>query len=146
MAILVDTNVLVRYADRHDPRHPIARQAVDALRSRDSLRTASQNLVELWNVLTRPRLQNGFGKRPEEAGSILRTLEDLFPRMADSDDAFGHWKRLVERFQVSGVQVHDARLVAAMLCHDISTILTFDGRDFRRYSELGIQALDPREV
>jgi hypothetical protein len=31
---LVDTNILVRLANRHDPMRPVARQAVRALRAR----------------------------------------------------------------------------------------------------------------
>jgi predicted nucleic acid-binding protein len=45
---------------------------------------------------------------------------------------------------VSGVQVHDARLVAAMRIHGIRHILTFNTKDFSRYSE--IEALHPEEV
>lgn len=50
------------------------------------------------------------------------------------------------RFGVSGVKVHDARLVALMLTNDIVRILTFNAADFRRYQVLGIRAIDPGEV
>ncbi len=43
---------------------------------------------------------------------------------------------------VRGVQVHDARLAAAMRVHGIPYILTFNGSDFERYSGIGIA--DPR--
>lgn len=32
------------------------------------------------------------------------------------------WRRLVVNYGVSGVQVHDARLVATMLVHDVTHI------------------------
>ena len=50
------------------------------------------------------------------------------------------------RFGVSGVKVHDARLVALMLANDILQILTFNAADFQRYQVLGIRAIDPGEV
>jgi hypothetical protein len=49
-------------------------------------------------------------------------------------------------FRVSGVQVHDARLVAAMKIHRVSHILTFNTDDFVRYAPEGITAVDPATV
>lgn len=49
---------------------------------------------------------------------------------------------LVKAHQVSGRQVHDARLVAAMLAHKIGNLLTFNSADFKRYHEINL--LDPR--
>jgi hypothetical protein len=40
--------------------------------------------------------------------------------------------------RVSGAQVHDARLVAAMLAHGISHLLTLNDRDFTRYSSITV--------
>jgi len=48
-------------------------------------------------------------------------------------------------FEVSGVKVHDARIVAAMLVHKISHILTFNTKDFSRYSGICITAVDPSD-
>jgi predicted nucleic acid-binding protein len=45
---------------------------------------------------------------------------------------------------VAGVQVHDARLVAAMLVHGVLRLLTLNDRDFGRYS--GISVVHPRDV
>jgi predicted nucleic acid-binding protein len=51
------------------------------------------------------------------------------------------WRRLVRDHQVSGRQVHDAHLVATMLVHGITHILTFNGQDFARYAEIDV--IDP---
>jgi predicted nucleic acid-binding protein len=45
---------------------------------------------------------------------------------------------------IAGVQVYDARLVASMRVHGVIRILTFNERDFARYSE--IQAIHPRSI
>ena len=39
-------------------------------------------------------------------------------------------------YSVKGVQVHDAKLVAAMCVHDLTHILTFNVDDFSRYPEI----------
>jgi predicted nucleic acid-binding protein len=76
----------------------------------------------------------------------LKRLEDTFPRLPDTPDIYDIWRDLVVRFGVSGVKVHDARLVAFMLANDLKRILTFNADDFRRYAELGISAIDPGQI
>jgi predicted nucleic acid-binding protein len=48
------------------------------------------------------------------------------------------------KYSVSGVQVHDAKLVAAICAHGIRYILTFNVRDFNRYDE--IVAIHPAQT
>jgi predicted nucleic acid-binding protein len=48
------------------------------------------------------------------------------------------------KHEVSGVQVHDARLVAAMQVHGAARILTFNVKDFSRYMD--IEAIHPRSM
>jgi predicted nucleic acid-binding protein len=141
---LVDTNILLRFADRMHPLHPTIRAAVRKLRSSGvRLQAASQNFAEFWNVATRPAARNGFGLTPEEADRRLRILERLFPLLPDSPAVYPEWRRLIVAFGVSGVQVHDARLVAAMRANGIARILTLNPSDFARYAPEGIVAADP---
>jgi len=141
-ACLVDTNVLIRLAVPADPRHLSARRAVEALQE-EGLYVASQNFVELWNVTTRPVENNGLGQTTAAADQFLRNFEQAFPRLPESEAIYDRWRELVVRFGVSGVKVHDARLVASMLANDIVRILTFNVADFQRYEMLGIRAVDP---
>jgi hypothetical protein len=50
-------------------------------------------------------------------------------------------KTLVRDHRVSGVQVHDARLIAVMKIQNIDRIMTFNVRDLTRFSE--IEAIHP---
>lgn len=145
MAYLVDTNVLVRLAVPADPRHLSARRAVEALEE-EGLYAAGQNFIEFWNVTTRPVEKNGLGQTTTAADQILRSLEQAFSRLPEPSDLYDRWRELVVRFGVSGVKVHDARLVALMLANDIVRILTFNPADFRRYEVLGVRVVDPGEV
>lgn len=147
MAYLVDTNVLLRLAASKDAFHVAARSAAESLKRRgETLITTSQNLIETWNVATRPADSNGLGHTPEEANRLIGRLERGFPRLADPVDTYERWRELVVRFRVSGVQAHDARLIAVMIANGIGYILTFNTRDFQRYTEVGIQATDPKDV
>jgi predicted nucleic acid-binding protein len=144
---LTDTNVLLRYVRAVDPLHGVVAGAVRKLRSQGhALRTTSQNLVEFWNVATRPAARNGLGLTPAVAFKELRTAERFFPILEDSPKVYPQWRRLVAVHGVSGVKVHDARLVAFMLVHGVGLILTFNGTDFGRYSPEGVAAVDPLTV
>jgi hypothetical protein len=46
---------------------------------------------------------------------------------------------------VSGSKVHDTRLVAFMLVHQLSHILTFNVKDFRRFNHK-IIPVSPKEI
>jgi predicted nucleic acid-binding protein len=144
MFYLVDTNILLRFVNRHDPQHPIVRTATRKLKGDDhQLRTTSQNFVEFWNVTTRPTDKNGLGLTPSQAHRSLDLLEKLFPLLPDKPDLYGEWRKIVVKFGISGVQVHDARLVAAMITNNVTHILTFNTKDFARYSSSGITTVHP---
>ena len=147
MVYLTDTNVLLGIGHPADPRYPIAHVAVRKLwEDGHELQTTSQNFAEFWNVSTRPTDRNGFGLTPDETDELLQGLEEAFPLLLDSVDVYRVWRRLVVDYDVSGVQVHDARLVAAMIVHDVTHILTFNTADFNRYTPEGIIAVDPAAV
>jgi hypothetical protein len=40
---------------------------------------------------------------------------------------------LIRSVPVAGKQVHDANIVATMLAHGVTRLLTFNGADFRRF-------------
>ncbi len=138
------TNVLLRFVDRTHPLHSIMRSAVRQLHNQGHhLEVTPQNCVEFWNVATRPVAKNGFGLTTSDTSHLLRLIERLFPLLPDTPALYPEWRRLVVTFNVAGVQVHDARLVAAMNVHGVSHILTLNPTDFLRYSKIGIVAIDP---
>jgi predicted nucleic acid-binding protein len=144
---LADTNILLRFAQRTHPLHAVTRHAVRTLRANgDTIHATIQNFVEFWNVATRPVSRNGFGLTPDDTDHLLRLVERLFPRLPDAPGLYPEWRRLVVQYRVSGVQVHDARLVAAMNSSTITHILTFNTVDFARYASEGIVAIDPASI
>jgi hypothetical protein len=85
-------------------------------------------------VYTRPANKNGLGHTAQEAGEEIRRLKAFFTLMVDTASIYDEWERLVMQYQVKGVNVHDARLTAAMLVHGLTHILTFNIEDFNRYA------------
>ena len=147
MIYLADTNVLLRFSRYDDPSYQIVQDAVRKLEiDGHQLQTTSQNLTEFWNVSTRSVDRNGFGHTPSETDQLLQELEGLFPLLPDSPEVYPKWRQLVVKYEVSGVKVHDARLVAAMISYEVTHILTFNTADFTRYTSEGIVAVDPATV
>lgn len=147
MIYLVDTNVLLRFVDRRSAQHARVRNAVRKLRrAGHGLAIAPQNCVEFWNVATRPADKNGLGLKPTDADRLLRLVERLFPLLPEGPQVYAEWRKLVVHFGVAGVQVHDARLVAAMIEQGVTHILTLNTGDFHRYAHAGIVPVDPAVV
>jgi predicted nucleic acid-binding protein len=142
---LLDTNILARLANREDPQHVLIRDALDSLvRDGATLYYTPQNVVELWNVLTRPKEQNGSGLTAPETNRAVSLLEAQFTLLPENEQLYAEWRRLVVTHSVSGRQVHDARLAAAMIVHGIGRVLTLDRGDFERYPE--VTAVHPRDL
>ena len=138
MAVLLDTNILLRLAQPYHPSAPVAARALKALRlSNETLPITQQNIVEFWAVTTRPIDANGLGFTTQQAAEEIGALRRLFLLLPELplQDA---WERLVVENRVSGKNTHDARLVAAMVVHGIESILTFNTRDFIRYGEIRV--------
>jgi predicted nucleic acid-binding protein len=135
--VLVDTNIILRRLHRGHPQHRAAREAISRLtESGNRICLASQNLVEIWAVATRPLENNGLGLTPGQAERILARVESSVVRLPESDDVYAEWRRLVVAHGISGKKAHDARIVAAMLVHGLKHVLTFNASDFSRYPDI----------
>lgn len=146
MAYLLDTNILLRTISPDDPMHAETVAAIDTLNARrEGVIIAPQNLIELWNVCTRPAERNGLGFTPSRTKAEVDRLKRLFIFLPDTQAIFPEWERLVTTFEVKGTKVHDTRLVAFMLVHRLSHILTFNVKDFRRFSA-EITPVSPKEI
>ncbi len=142
---LVDSNILLRWVKPDHVDYPRIVVATDViLRHEGVLCYTSQNVAEFWNACTRPVDRNGYGLSPQATDRRARFFEGKLRLLADSLAVHEEWRKLLVTHSVSGVQVHDARLVAAMRIHGVQRILTFNDKDFTRYSN--IQAVHPRNI
>lgn len=146
MRILTDTNILLRLTQETHPHHSKADAALYALRSRgDKPCVVAQIIYEYWTVCTRPvESDNGLGMTVTDTASKVRRLQKLFPLYRDERAIFDRWEELVTRHEVKGKNAHDARIVAAMLHHHLTHLLTFNDSDFKRFTEITV--CTPSEV
>ncbi len=142
---LIDTNILLRATRLQDPAHPMIRASLGELeRQKTEMCFALQNIVEFWNVCTRPVDRNGFGLSIAETNESVEYIERTMTFLPDNNQVYSIWRQLAATHSVRGVQVHDARLVATMLAHDVTHLLTLNQPDFARYGS--IQAVHPSQL
>lgn len=145
MNYLADTNILLRLVQPQLSQHAEAKSAVDKLLNRgDTIFITLQNASEFWNVCTRPIENNGLGLSTVQTENELSRIEQVFDLLPDSVEVYRNWRDLVVAHAVIGVKVHDAKIVAAMKANGIENLLSFNSKDFKRYTD--IKAVEPKDV
>ncbi|HXD86033.1 MAG TPA: type II toxin-antitoxin system VapC family toxin [Urbifossiella sp.] len=143
--ILLDTNILLRFANPIDPAHPVVHKViVHLLTHGETLCVVPQNVYEFWVVATRPLTNNGLGLSIVECETEVANILAVFQFLSDSSAIYTEWSALVLRHQCRGKVAHDARLVAAMQVHGIASLLTFNSIDFLRYPTINV--LEPLAI
>jgi predicted nucleic acid-binding protein len=82
--------------------------------------------------------------RPKKQTAGQGFFEERLRLLPDSPAVHEKWRKLLVVYNVSAVQVHDARLVATMRIRGLKRILTFNDKGFTRYG--GIEPVHPRSV
>jgi predicted nucleic acid-binding protein len=145
MKYLLDTNILLRLVEPNHPHHKEASEALKTLRRQNNtFYVLLQNVSEFWNVCTRPADRNGLGLSITKTDLHLKRFERFFTLLPDTFEVYKNWRELVIKHSVSGIQVHDAKIVAAMKTHNIQNLLTFNAKDFKRYTD--IKAVEPKTI
>src|SRR5437660_11835663 len=94
MAILVDTNILLRTAEPSSAQH---RECVDALQRVTEAKAdqvvCAQVLIEFWVAATRPVSVNGLGMGAAEAKATLDDFLRTSRCLTEPPDIAARWKR-----------------------------------------------------
>ena len=136
---VVDTNVLVYALDADAPQHAAARALLEAARNDPAatLFVTSQILCEFYSVVTNPRRVSN----PRPATEAVAAISDLLgflhvlPVPAQAVDGL---LDLLRRHPVTGGDVFDLQIVAAMQANGIGRIYTFNVADFGAFPELSV--------
>jgi len=137
--IAIDTNILV-YAHREEsPFHAAARQRVEALAEGTAPWAIPWPcLHEFLAIVTHPRIFRPPTPLAKALDQVDAWLESpTLSLLAESDLHWVELRALLAVAQSSGPQVHDARIAALCLQHDVRTLWTAD-RDFGRFPALNV--------
>ncbi len=145
MRIGVDANLLLRVAQVVSPQHKTARAAIIRLKDENhELCAVPQVFYEYWAVATRPVGENGLILPIEVVAELIDNLLLDFTLLEDQPQVFPRWLDMVKNHAARGKPSHDARIAAAMLCHGVTHLLTFNGSDFARFQEIAL--ISPEDV
>ena len=133
--MFLDTNVLVLSRFEAAPNHSRARHRMrTAIEGKETLRISRQVLREYLATVTRPQPWS----HPVSMVAALNhvaTLGAHFEILEDGPGVTVMLTKLCRTVLVAGKQVHDANIVATMLAHGERQLMTFNAKDFRRYSD-----------
>ena len=137
--VFCDTNVLVAAVDRRRLLHREALHVLNDLPNRGfGLCVSGQVLRELLVVSTRPRTADGLGLSRRPALDNVRAIAGRCRVLEETRAVAARLLALVEAAGCTGKQVHDANIVATMLEHGVTALLTDNLEDFRPYAGIEI--------
>lgn len=133
----IDTNALV-YADQaHSKFHQPARAALGRLEQEDAeLWISRQVLREYLATVTRPGPTGVPAMTRAAAADAVDGFVGAYRIAEDGPQTTARLLDLVRAVPIGGKQVHDANIVATMLAHGITRLLTFNVADFQRFAGL----------
>ncbi len=137
----IDTSILVHAAATPSPDHRRAKSAFSRALAAGRLTLSRQVVREYLSVITRPQ---PWGNTLSLADAIVSANVFLrrFHILEDGELVWAELARLGQSHDFAGKQVHDANIVATMLAHAETRVLTFNDKHFRRFEPL-IQVLTP---
>lgn len=138
---VIDTNVLVHATDPLSVNRLRARGAIKRLAAQGGLAVTRQILREYLVVMTRhqpTRAAYTLADAFAAASRVIRYADIL----EDGPNVWVELQNLSRRFSFGGKQIHDTNIVATMLAHGETRVLTFNVIDFRRFHPL-IEIIEP---
>jgi predicted nucleic acid-binding protein len=146
MPYLFDTNNFLRLAEKNGPQRQTVLQAIRKLRAGNEILCCTpQVLAEFWNVCTRPvSARGGLDLSVVQTERKVDLIQKYFRLLPDNLATFNEWRKLVSDYRITGVKVHDAKLIASMIAHRIEFLVTFNTSDFQRFPMITV--INPKDI
>lgn len=128
--ILLDTNVLIYSIDEGSK---YFERANNLLTTSKELFTTSKNLSEFLSVITR------IPKNPltlNDALLVIEDFKDVMTILYPTEKSYLMFIELLQKYQPTGLQIHDYEIISIGIANQISTIVTFNEKDFKKVKEI----------
>ena len=135
--ILLDTNILTASKQSGHPDFvKVTERLIQFVNDIEELIICPQNMYEFFVAATRPIANRGLGLSRKKAFGEIENLKNTYKFINDPENLFTTWLQIIQDYEVSGKQGHDARLAAFMIAHGIDNIYTMNDKDFNRYADI----------
>ncbi|MCL1474163.1 type II toxin-antitoxin system VapC family toxin [Argonema antarcticum] len=142
--IYLDTNVIAYVVNTKAPQH---RAALEIFRPSETelLCLSSQVLAEFYSYITNPAIL-ATPIEPTEAISRIKRICQMphICLLSTPLDLFERWLILLEERPVTNGGIFDLLHIAIMLAHRVTSIYTFNVKDFSWCSQ--IEVIDPSHI
>lgn len=133
-SVFIDTNVLVYANAEEAPKHDLALSRIQDYRNDEcAVWISSQVLREYLVCMSRPQMF----QKPVSIETLCQVVTEFraaFYVAHDSPAVVERLLALVKEVPIGGKQIHDANIVATMLEHGVTHLLTDNAKDFERFS------------
>lgn len=133
-AVFVDTNILVYASLPSSPFHVRADQTLNTLAANGSEFWLSRQILREWlATMSRP----GTATPPIPYAQLLADVNKLASRFwiaEDNSAVFAELLTILTTTPSQGKMIHDANIVATMLTHGVTHLLTHNTADFARFA------------
>lgn len=135
--LFLDTNILLTATDESRVHHELARDVI-TLQQRIGLHLgiSGQIIREYLVVATRDAEVNGLGMEPADAIKNVQAFNERLLFFDETEAGSIRLRHLTNSYRLIGTRIHDANVVATMLSHGISKIVTESRADFSVFSEV----------
>lgn len=134
--LLIDTNILFYAIDEESQFYSRSRSLLED--TNQSLFTTSKNLTEFLTVMTK---SSGYKLRTDLALDLLKNLIKQLEIIYPTSESFVTFLELVERYEPSGLKLHDFEIISIGLSNHISQVATFNRNDFEEIKEITLFTL-----
>ncbi len=133
--LLLDTNVLI-YSIDEGSKYFKKSQTIFAEHS--ELYTTSKNISEFLAVITRipanPLLLN-------DALLIVEDFTNMMSILYPNEESFLIFQNLLKKYKPTGLKIHDYEILSIGIANQITTIATFNEKDFREVKEINLYSI-----
>ncbi len=129
--VLLDTNVLIYSIDEDSKYYSQTKKLI--FESSSELFTSSKNISEFLSVITR---LPGNILSIKNALAVVQDFTDIFTILYPSEASFSIFKKLLQKYQPTGLKIHDFEIISIGLANGISAIATVNIKDFKNISEV----------
>ena len=133
--LLLDTNVLIYSIDEGSK---YFKKSQTILAEHSELYTTSKNISEYLAVITRiptnPLLLN-------DALLIVEDFTNMMTILYPNEESFLIFQSLLKKYKPTGLKIHDYEILSIGIANQITTIATFNEKDFREVKEINLYSI-----
>jgi len=132
-SIIFDSNIWIYFLNEHSELHELAIKTISEYLSNDNIiYITSQIMREVLVILTKKSKTKLLGK-PLSIQTAIKQIEYILkfvPVLFETEESNKKLRNLINKYNITGLKIHDANIIAIAETNKIYGILTNNPKDF----------------